>query len=311
MDRRKFLQSGIAGTIGIASSNVMASTVLKPEDKLMPVDARNFRNGWSAPEQPRQVVQIKKCRIGEGTPKIIASTTAKDPENFLKLMKDYASYPELDAIELRPDYLGEISGKEFASLTKEAYAIAGDKPVLMTFRDKTEGGARHVSDDWYGQFYDAVLENGMVDWIDIEQFRDIEVCRHIVKKAKSMGKVVMFSDHEFGWTPSEEEIIRRLLLQEQEGSDILKLAVMAHNTGDALRLMSATWKVRQYFSRKPMLTMAMGRWGVLTRCTGEFTGSDLSFAMVGGVPSAPGQIPYKILKEIHNGLHVAMYPNGK
>ena len=103
----------------------------------------------------------------------------------------------------------------------------------------------------------------------------------------------MFSDHEFKWTPSEDEIIRRLLMQEKEGSDILKLAVMAHNTGDALRLMSATWKVRNYYSGKPMLTMAMGRWGVLSRATGEFTGSDLTFAMVGGIPSAPGQIPYK------------------
>lgn len=166
---------------------------------MMPVDSRNGRNGWSTPA--RKVVQIKNCRIGEGSPKIIASTTAKTPEAFLRIMKEYAAMPELDAIEMRPDYVGQIDGKEFADLSREAYKIAGDKPVLMTFRDKTEGGGRHVSDDWYGQFYDAVLDNGSVDWVDIEQFRDIEVCRHIVKKAKAKGKVAMFSDHEFGWTP--------------------------------------------------------------------------------------------------------------
>jgi 3-dehydroquinate dehydratase len=99
-------------------------------------------------------------------------------------------------------------------------------------------------------------------------------------------------------------------MQEKEGSDILKLAVMAHNTGDALRLMSATWKVRNYYSGKPMLTMAMGRWGVLSRATGEFTGSDLTFAMVGGIPSAPGQIPYKDVKKVMDILHDAMYPKG-
>lgn len=218
--------------------------------------------------------------------------------------------PELDAIEMRPDYIGELSGKEFADLSREAYKLAGNKPVLMTFRDKTEGGGRHVTDDWYGQFYTEVLNNGAVDWIDIEQFRDISVCREIVKLAKAKGKVAMFSDHEFKWTPSEDEIIRRLLMQEKEGSDILKLAVMAHNTGDALRLMSATWKVRNYYSNKPMLTMAMGRWGVLSRATGEFTGSDLTFAMVGGIPSAPGQIPYKDVKKVMDILHDAMYPKG-
>ena len=309
MDRRDLIKTGLTGMMAGLVAPTMASTVLAPDAKMMPVDTRNGRNGWKTPA--RRVVQIKKCRIGEGSPKIIASTTAKTPESFLKIMKDYAAMPELDAIEMRPDYIGVISGKEFADLSREAYKLAGDKPVLMTFRDKTEGGGRHVSDDWYGQFYDAVLDNGSVDWFDIEQFRDIEVCRHIMKKGKAKGKVMMFSDHEFGWTPSEDEIIRRLLFQEKEGSDILKLAVMAHNTGDALRLMSATWKVRNYYSDRPMLTMAMGRWGVLSRCTGEFTGTDLSFAMVGGIPSAPGQIPYKDLKVVHDVLHNAMYPKGK
>ena len=307
-DRRSLIKSAAGSMAGAFLAPAFASSVLSPDDKLMPVDTRNGRSGWAKPV--KQVIQIKNCRIGEGTPKVIASTTAKTPESFLKLMKEYAEMPELDAIEMRPDYIGELSGKEFADLSREAYKLAGNKPVLMTFRDKTEGGGRHVTDDWYGQFYTEVLNNGAVYWIDIEQFRDISVCREIVKLAKAKGKVAMFSDHEFKWTPSEDEIIRRLLMQEKEGSDILKLAVMAHNTGDALRLMSATWKVRNYYSGKPMLTMAMGRWGVLSRATGEFTGSDLTFAMVGGIPSAPGQIPYKDVKKVMDILHDAMYPKG-
>lgn len=63
-------------------------------------------------------------------------------------------------------------------------------------------------------------------------FRNADICKQIVKKAKEKGVKVVMSDHEFGWTPSEAEIIRRLLLQEQLGSDVLKIAVMAHNTGD-------------------------------------------------------------------------------
>ena len=55
--------------------------------------------------------------------------------------------------------------------------------------------------------------------------------------------------------------------------------------------MSATAKMRHYHSARPMLTMAMGRAGVLTRITGEGFGSDMTFASVGGKASAPGQIP--------------------
>lgn len=83
---------------------------------------------------------------------------------------------------------------------------------------------------------------------------------------------------------------------------------MAHNTGDALNLMNATWKTRNYFSRKPMLTMAMGKDGVLSRMTGEFTGSDITFCMAGGKPSAPGQIPSEEAEQILNSIHKAMSP---
>ena len=80
---------------------------------------------------------------------------------------------------------------------------------------------------------------------------------------------------------------------------------------DCLAVAVASGVIMERVRWRPMLTMAMGRWGVLSRCTGEFTGSDLSFAMVGGIPSAPGQIPYKDLKVVHDVLHNAMYPQGK
>ena len=105
----------------------------------MPVDTLNHEPGWD--KEPVEVLEIKGVRIGEGRPKIIASTTAKTPEAFIALVKDYNSRPELQMIELRPDYIGEISGKEFAKLTKQVYEIVKNKPILMTFRDKTEAVA--------------------------------------------------------------------------------------------------------------------------------------------------------------------------
>ena len=195
MKRRTMIQSGIGGLAAAFSASAFASTKLKGNEKMMPVDTLNHEPGWD--KEPVEVLEIKGVRIGEGRPKIIA---------FIALVKDYNSRPELQMIELRPDYIGEISGKEFAKLTKQVYEIVKNKPILMTFRDKTEGGGRHVSDEYYRDFYFDVLDNGKIDLIDIEMFRNADICKQIVKKAKEKGVKVVMSDHEFGWTPSEAEI---------------------------------------------------------------------------------------------------------
>ena len=111
------IQSGIGGLAAAFSASAFASTKLKGNEKMMPVDTLNHEPGWD--KEPVEVLEIKGVRIGEGRPKIIASTTAKTPEAFIALVKDYNSRPELQMIELRPDYIGEISGKEFAKLTKQ------------------------------------------------------------------------------------------------------------------------------------------------------------------------------------------------
>lgn len=112
MKRRTMIQSGIGGLAAAFSASAFASTKLKGNEKMMPVDTLNHEPGWD--KEPVEVLEIKGVRIGEGRPKIIASTTAKTPEAFIALVKDYNSRPELQMIELRPDYIGEISGKEFA-----------------------------------------------------------------------------------------------------------------------------------------------------------------------------------------------------
>ncbi len=308
MQRRNLIKTCLGFFAGSVVTPVLASTKLKGDEKMRPVDSINREPGWVKGDV--EVLEIKGVRIGEGTPKIMVSTMANTPESFIQNIKDYNARPEIDIIELRPDYVGEINGKDFSKLTLQAYELAPKKPILMTFRDKTEGGGRNVTDEYYRDFYFDVLDNGKIDLLDIEMFRNAEICKQIIKKCKEKGVRVVMSDHEFGWTPSEAEIVRRLLLQEELGSDILKIAVMAHNTEDALTLMSATTKIRRYYSRKPLLTMAMGKWGVLSRITGEFTGSDVTVCMVGGKPSAPGQIPSEKAKEVLQTLHTAMYPQG-
>ena len=211
-------------------------------------------------------------------------------------------------VEVRIDYLGKLAPAEFAEVTQKAYKAAGDKIVLVTLRNGTDGGPFIAEDKYYGDVYRAVIESGKADIIDLELFRDADMIRSLVKAAHAKGIKVIISDHEFKFTPDEGEIIRRLLLEQEFGADILKLAVMAFSPEDALTVMTATAKMRHYYSDRPMLTMAMGKWGVLTRITGEGFGSDLTFASVGGKASAPGQIPAEECLSVLDTLHRAMNP---
>ena len=81
MKRRFLMQSGISGLAAAFSGSALASTKLKGDEKMMPVDSVNREPGWE--KGPVEVLEIKGVRIGEGRPKIIASTTAKTPEAFI------------------------------------------------------------------------------------------------------------------------------------------------------------------------------------------------------------------------------------
>ena len=281
MDRRSFITGLAAGTAALAHTGLaQASTSEAFSKKTRPVDTMNRIGGWT--NGSVEVIDIKGVRIGEGRPKLIAPTTSKTEADLIATVKKFADMPALNVIEVRIDYLGKIDPKDYARITRDAYAAAGDKVVLVTLR------------------------NG--DIVDLELFRDRAMIDRLVKLARKQGVKVIISDHEFNFTPDEDEIIRRLMLEEQAGADILKIAVMAHSPEDALAVMSATAKMRHYHSARPMLTMAMGRAGVLTRITGEGFGSDMTFASVGGKASAPGQIPAEDCLRVLETLHKAMNP---
>ncbi len=304
MKRRALLAS--ASILCASAANlVQASVVNRFGEATRPIDTMNKAEGFVPGKV--NVLEIKGRRIGEGRPKLIAPTTAKTAEDLKKAVASLAALDTLDMIEVRLDYLGAgLSAEEVAHLSKEAYRVAGNKIVLVTLRNGTDGGGYVIDDKTYEALNSAIIRDGRADIIDLELFRDRAMLLRLVEAAHQHGISVIISDHEFKFMPDEAEIIRRLQLEEALGADILKIALMAHSPEDALTVMSATAKMRHYYSAKPILTMAMGKYGVLTRITGEGFGSDLTFASVGGKASAPGQIPLEdcaqVLETLHRGM---------
>ncbi len=229
--------------------------------------------------------------------KTIVPITVKTKEQALAQAQVIANTADADLAEFRIDLLSFASDtKQVIALGHELKKILGNKPMIATIRTKNEGGQLEISDVDYGKTYQAYLKNPFMDWLDVEMFRDQKVVSEIVQKAHQKKVLIVMSNHDFQKTPSQDEIEKRLLKQDQMGADILKIAVMPKSKQDVFTLMNATLKVSQQ-TTKPLLTMSMGQLGTISRVATANMGGSYSFGMIGQA-SAPGQIDVTKLKQI-------------
>lgn len=226
----------------------------------------------------------------------IVPITAKTKEQAIAQAKVIAANQDADLAEFRIDLLDfAADSKQVISLGHELKKILGDKPMIATIRTHNEGGKLTISDADYGKTYQAYLKQPFMDMLDVEMFRDQQVVKNTVKLAHDKKVLIVMSNHDFQKTPSEDEIVKRLLKQDQLGADILKIAVMPQSKQDVFTLMNATLKVSQQ-SKKPLLTMSMGKLGTISRIATANMGGSFSFGMIGEA-SAPGQIDVTQLKQ--------------
>lgn len=229
--------------------------------------------------------------------KTIVPIIAKTKEQALAQAQVIANTADADLAEFRIDLLSFANDtKQVIALGHELKKILGNKSMIATIRTKNEGGQLEISDVDYGKTYQAYLKNPFMDWLDVEMFRDQKVVSEIVQKAHQKKVLVVMSNHDFQKTPSQDEIEKRLLKQDQMGADILKIAVMPKSKQDVFTLMNATLKVSQQ-TTKPLLTMSMGQLGTISRVATANMGGSYSFGMIGQA-SAPGQIDVTKLKQI-------------
>ncbi|USA47820.1 type I 3-dehydroquinate dehydratase [Acinetobacter sp. C26M] len=228
--------------------------------------------------------------------KTIVPITAKTKEQAIAQAKVIAANADADLAEFRIDLLSFASdSKQVIALGHELKQILGTKPMIATIRTHNEGGQLTISDANYGKTYQAYLQQPFMDMLDVEMFRDQHIVKNTVKLAHAKKVLIVMSNHDFQKTPSEAEIIKRLLKQDELGADILKIAVMPQSKQDVFTLMNATLKVSQQ-SKKPLLTMSMGKLGTISRIATANMGGSFSFGMIGEA-SAPGQIDVTQLKQ--------------
>ena len=171
---------------------------------------------------------------------------------------------------------------------------------LKELKELLDMGA--ISEEEYVKLNKLAVDSGCVDMIDVEIFSMCEVADDMITYAKQAGVKVIGSNHDFLKTPEKEELIERLRQMQARGVDIPKIAVMPQNKADVMTLLSATEEMASQYADRPIITMSMGEQGVISRVSGELTGSAVTFGTVGQA-SAPGQIPANELKTMLQLLH--------
>jgi 3-dehydroquinate dehydratase-1 len=200
-----------------------------------------------------------------------------------------------DLLEWRVDFfegLGDASA--VARLAGDIKRAAGGMPLLFTRRNAREGGEKiALSEAQVVEVYRAVCEAGGVDLVDFEMGNstpDVVAVRGM-SRARGIGLVLSF--HDFQGTPPAPVLAQKFAQAEQMGADVAKVAVMPRSAEDVLTLLSATLQASRALDI-PVVSMAMGGLGAVSRVCGASFGSALTFA-VGQSASAPGQMPIEDL----------------
>ena len=252
--------------------------------------------------QSKNPVKVKGRIIGGKTPLICLPVVAKDRQELL--------YQAEELILLSPDLLEwRIDGyNDVENIDNGLQALAdlcntiGSVPLIFTCRIHSEGGMQKISRQTRLDLITASIKTGLLDIIDIELCNDKVFIKTILDTARQHGVKVVLSFHDFEKTPGEDVILDQLIRAQDLGADIAKTAVMPKNYDDVLLLISATLKARTQALKIPIVTMAMGTEGVVSRLAGGIFGSDITFA-IGKSASAPGQIPIGELRQALSVLY--------
>ena len=245
-------------------------------------------------------LKIRNMELGAGRPKICVPLTGSDQEQ-LQAEAEAAMKKSIDLVEWRGDCFCRVHDlTEMEQTAKILRQQMGDCPILFTCR--TEDGRFSISIRDYIELNKRMIATGCIDLVDVELFMGDMVCREPVEYAHAHHVAVIISNHEFEQTPDVDVMVQRMQSMRYLGADIPKIAVMPKNNRDVLKLLQATDTFNQWFGDCPIITMSMGKKGVISKLCGETFGSALTFATVGKA-SAPGQISVDEVKKILDILH--------
>lgn len=256
---------------------------------------------------------IRKVAIGEGRPKICVPIVAQTAQEAAAQAGEIRSLP-CDLVEWRADWFSEAFGAGRAAKFSSGAACSiaqtarllretlGEIPLLFTFRTGKEGGERMIAKEDYELLNLFAAAGGLADLVDIELLTVGGSLPSLMQALHTDGVKVILSSHNFQETPSREELLRLMNEMRERGADAAKVAVMPQSEEDVLTLLAATAEMRRQHPDIPLITMAMGKLGAVSRVAGETFGSAVTFGAAGKA-SAPGQPNAEKLAQLLDIMH--------
>ena len=242
------------------------------------------------------MLKIKNKVIGEGKPLVCVSVMDEKEADIVAEVKRLVE-KKAEMIEWRVDaFEGVESPNAVRKVLKEIAPIIKETIFVFTFRSKEQGGKKSLDGEKVYDLHQVAAESKVVDFIDVEYFYTDDADDEVYQLQK-MGTKVITSHHDFHETPSSDVLFMLLEQMKHSNADVVKLAMMPQCSEDVLRLLTETNHFHKRYPTQPLITMSMGKLGVVSRVCGEVFGSCVTFG-AGKNASAPGQIEMEKLEGI-------------
>ncbi|MDO4175978.1 MAG: type I 3-dehydroquinate dehydratase [Bacillota bacterium] len=257
-------------------------------------------------------LKVKKLILDQGRPKIAVPITGRSHEQIISDVKEAMKKP-CDMLEWRADYFfGEMDSLEEKVVNTDAHMemirILDDidyqtdgMPLIFTIRGRGHGGRVALDREHTYDLASLAAQSGLVDFVDMELFDDDDTynpdqVQKQIREIHEFGTGVILSYHDYETMPTLEVIAGLTKLMRGMGADIVKIAGTASSRDQALEMM----KMAELLTRGeelPVIFVAMGDEGRITRIAGGENGSAITFAR-GSEQTGEGQIDAATLSRL-------------
>lgn len=213
--------------------------------------------------------------MSENTARVCAVITEETIDAARAAIKQAASVADL--IEVRLDYLTDF---DFTDLNVLGALLKDSSlPAIITCRAASEGGRQEVDDDVRLRLLAAASR--------VASYCDVEAAHyeHMQRFSPDSSRLIV-SYHDFSGTPADLDAIYDRITSLPAA--VHKIVTCANNVADSLSIFKLLARARA--DGRPLIALAMGEAGLITRVLGPAFGSFLTYGTLGrGKESAPGQ----------------------
>lgn len=217
-------------------------------------------------------------------PEICLSLSCKDLLEVKHEIAEFGQYAQIiEWCADRMDGAVNYTKDSFLADAREIKKLCGRKTFSIDYKG-AEGEDEETA---------LVKTNKVMTWaVEIADMIDLDEANpelaRLIKAARRKRVKTEISHHEFDRMPDRNEIAEIFLRLEKTGGDILKVACYASEEIDTYSILEGASAYSQLSGAKPIVAVAMGQEGQVSRiCAGDF-GSVISYAC-GSIPTAPGQ----------------------